>query len=230
MTAARLVAALRPLVAALDAVLDTDRAAASLPDDDPVRPALVAESERALDAVRGLLRGGRHRAWGPRARRLLDRLAAQHGAGVLIGDDFPAPPDDLVGQPGDVPAPSRLRHVAASMLWARYEAVRAFEDEVGGAATPETARHLALAVSGLHFVLGVAARASTAPVQDLSARLDAAEARLAACRLRLRTGALVARAGGPAPPAEPDTAVGEVWAELVSDRFRRALAAVVAGI
>lgn len=218
MAAGRLVGALRPLVAALDRVLDHDRAA------------LFAERDRALDAVRALLRGGRHRAWGPRARRLIDRLDAQHAAGLLIGDDFPAPPDDLVGQPGDVPAPSRLRHAAASMLWARFEAVRAFEDEVAAAPTPETAAHLALAIAGFRFVLALAANASAAPAATLSARLDAAEARVAAAYDQLRTAELVARAGGPPLAGELGTAVADVWAELTSEEVRREVADVAAGI
>ena len=224
MAAGRLVAALRPLVAALDDVLDHDRAAAA-PGADAARHADARD--RALARARDLLRGGRHRAWGPRARRLLDRLGAQHDAGLLIGDDFPAPPDDLVGEPGDIPAPSRLRHAAASMLWARYEAVRAFEDDVArGSAAPsaETATHLALAVSGLHFVLGLVAVAPSAPVRALAARLDAAEARLAAYRTARRTADLV----GTAMAASAD--VADVWDDLVSDDFRHALAGVAARI
>ncbi|HEX9952401.1 MAG TPA: CYTH domain-containing protein [Rubricoccaceae bacterium] len=223
MAAGRLVAALRPLVAALDDALDQDRAAAA-PGADAARH--TEARDRALARARDLLRGGRHRAWGPRARRLLDRLGAQHDAGLLIGDDFPAPPDDLVGEPGDVPAPSRLRHAAASMLWARYEAVRAFEDDVarGSAPSAETVYHLALAVSGLHFVLGLVAFAPSAPVRTLAARLDAAEARLAAYRTARRTADLV----GTAIPASAD--VADVRDDLVSADFRHALADVAARV
>ena len=225
MAAGRLVAALRPLAVALDRVLDHDRAASALAPDAPEQAGIAAERDRALGTVRGLLNGGRHRAWGPRARRLLDRLGAQYDGGLLIGDDFPAPADDLVGQPGDAPAPSLLRHVAASMLWARYEAVRAFEDEVGGAPTAETAYHLALAISGLHFVLGIAASASSADVRALADRLDAAEARVAAHRHALRTVELV---GGVAPEADP--VLADTWADLASESVRREIADVAAGI
>ncbi len=214
MAAGRLVAALRPLVAALDDALDHDRAAHA--------SAAHAEArDRALGRARAHLHGGRHRAWGPRARRLLDRLGAQHG--LLVGDDFPAPPDDLVGERGDVPVPSRLRHAAASMLWARYEAIRAFEDEVA-APSAATVYHLALAVSGLHFVLGLVALAPSASVRALAARLDAAEARLAAVRAALRTAEIT---GADVPPAP---AVADVWADLASPEFRHALAGVAAQI
>ena len=220
MAAQRLVAALRPLVGALDRALDLDHAARASSD-----ARLAERRDEALAQARRLLRGGRHRAWGPRATRLLDRLGAQHADGLLIGDDFPPPPDDLVGQPGDVPVPSRLCHAAASMLWARYEAVRAFDDDVRGM-TAETVHHLALAVSGLHFVLGIAARASSdaAAARALSARLDAAEARLAAHRQAL----LRAEAG--AAEAPNDATVQDVWGDLTSDDFRRAVADVVAAV
>ena len=228
MVAGRLVGALRPLVAALDAALDHDRAADAAPDAAPgTAQAHVLARDAALDRARALLGGGRHRAWGPRARRLLDRLGAQHADGLLIGDDFPAPPDDLVGQPGDVPAPSRLRHAAASMLWARYEALRAFEDDAAAPPTAEAVAHLVLAVSGLHFVLGIAARASTADARALAARLDAAEARLAGVRHRLRSAEL---GGVVADGAAERAAVAEVWAEVTSADVRRALADVAAGI
>ena len=217
MAAGRIVAALRPLVQTLDDVLDAHQAGRDVARD------------AALVRARALLAGGRHRAWGPRARRLLGRLRAQHADGLLIGDDFPAPPDDLVGQPGDVPAPSRLRHAAASMLWARYEAVRAFEDDVAEndsaeAPTADLAYHLALAVSGLHFVLGIVAGASQVSARPLAARLDAAEARLAACRHALRT-AEITGAGVP-----PDRTVADVWAELASEEVRREMADIVAAI
>ncbi|HEX8298543.1 MAG TPA: hypothetical protein VF594_05215, partial [Rubricoccaceae bacterium] len=220
MAAERLVSALRPLVTALDDVLDHDRAAA-VPGADAAHG---DARDEALGRVRALLRSGRHRAWGPRARRLLDRLGAQHDAGLLVGDDFPAPPDDLIGEPGDVPVPSRLRHAAASMLWARYEAIRAFEDDVVGTPSAETAYHLALAVSGLHFVLGIVSHVPSPPVRALAERLDAAEARLAAYRTALRTAELTGA------PAAPSSAVTDVWDDLVSDDFRQTLADVAARI
>ena len=210
MAAGRLVAALRPLVGALDAALDRDAAGQDATD--------------ARADARRLLGGGRHRAWGPRAHRLLERLGAQHAGGLLIGDDFPAPPDDLVGLPGDVPAAARLRHAGASMLWARYEALRAFEDDVDMPETAEGVYHLTLAVSALHFVLGIVATATTGDARLLAGRLDAAEARLGARRQALRTAELTGT------PAEASPVVGEVWADLTSPDLRQCLADVAAGI
>lgn len=224
--AGRLLASLRLLVRDLDEWLDTAEAARAHP---PVHAALVGRQARAMEAVARRVQDDRQRAWGDRALRLLARLADQRAEGVLIGDDFPPPPDDFIGDPGDVPGPTRLRHVLASMLWSRYEAVRAFEDDLDGAVDADTAYHVTIAVSGLHFVLGLAARASSGPVREAADALNDAESALATYRHRARTADLIAEAGGEAAAPDPDV-VRLTWQTLAAPPFRSRLAAVAAAI
>ncbi len=110
------------------------------------------------------------------------------------------------------------------MLWARYEALRAFEDDVDAPETAEGVYHLTLAVSALHFVLGIVEKATTGDARALAARLDAAEGRLGARRQTLRTAELSGL------PAEASDAIAEVWADLTSPDLRALLASVAAGI
>jgi inorganic triphosphatase YgiF len=222
----RLLAALRPLAADLDRALDAARAAARAADPG----AFEDEAARATDAAVARLRDLAHRAWGDRARRLLARLVEQRAAGLLLGDDFPPPPDDFVGDPGGAPAPTRLRHVLGSMLWARYEAVRAFDDEVAAGLTPEAAYRLAVATSALHFVVGLAARASSGPVREAAGALRAAESRLALYRHAHAAARLAAAAGRPAPPVPDASGPAEAWRALAGPSFRQRLGAVVAGV
>lgn len=205
----RLIAGLRPLVVRLDAALDAGRTR------DP------ASGGAAVAGVLAWLDGDDRRLWTARARRLLDRLAAQRDDGVLLGDDLPFPPDDFVGERGDAPVPSRLRHVLASLLWDRYEAVRAFEAdlEAGPDVSPQVAYHLAVAVSGLHFALGLAERASSGPVRAVAETLDGVEHLL----LQYRGEVLGGEDRGPEP-------VREAWAALLAPDFRARLAEVAAGV
>jgi hypothetical protein len=208
----RVVRALRVVADAAEQVLDAARR-------DPTHGS--SGFELSVASLRGILDSGRQRAWGARARRLLDRLGAQQADGLLLGDDFPAPPDDFAGRPGDLPVPTRLRHVLASMLWTRYEAIRAFEDEMRPGMDPELAYHLAIAVSGLHYVLGIAEQSAHAPVADMARTLDEAE----------RVAASFRHAHADAQPAECDDAqVLATWEALMSDAFRSDLAAIAASI
>ena len=224
--AARLLAALRPLAESLDRVLDAGRAV-SVPGADTAR--LSARRAVAVANVRAQLGGGRQQAWGARARRLLDRLHAQHADGLLLGDDFALPPDDFVGAPGSLPVPSRLRHAVGSVLWARFEAVLAFEDEIAtlearsADEVRDLAYHLAAAISALHFALGLAARATGRPVHEAAQALDAAEARVAGAR-HAHAAAVLAGAA-PSEPLAP--IVREVWASVTAAESRARLAAVV---
>jgi hypothetical protein len=176
------------------------------------------------------------RAWGLRARRLLDRLIAQRADGLILGDDFPPPPDDFVGVPGDVPAPTRLCHIVASLLWTRYEAIRAFQDEMQSAISPDLSYHFAIAVSGLHFVLGIAERAASTSVRDIAEILNRIESVAAGYRHE-RVAALEVAGlhGGETSHAQDTTLVDEdavrsAWRELADPAFRARLAAVAASV
>ena len=213
--AARLVSALRPLAASLDHAVELERVVQAGGDE-----AAVARDE-ALDAAARHLTPGRHRIWMERAHRLTGRLAEQLRSGLLIGDDFPLIADDWVGQPGDRPMPSRLRHILASVVWDRYESVRAFQDEVGDGLTPLTAHHLAVAVSGLHFALGLASKASDpSAVREAASQLDDAERVVAAFRTAIRSRS--------AETTEAD--VRHAWASLEEVAFRQLIANITASI
>ena len=214
--AARLVASLRPLAEDLDAGLDYARAA-SLAD----RPDLARLAADSVSRAAARLGSGRHREWGDRTRRLLDHLGRQRGAGV--GDFAEVAFDDFVGQPGDAPSPTRLRHVLASALWSRFEAVRAFEDALDDP-TPDLADHLAVALSALRLVVGVVEGAVGAPAADVTAALDAAEREVARTRHRA-----VAAAIGAGPGADLSR-VRDVWSEITGGPFRQRLAAVAATV
>ena len=222
-----LLLALRPLVADLDCALDLGRAAEVV--DTPEAP-FADRRARALESALQRLDGDRQRAWGGRARRLLARLDAQRADGLLLGDDFPLPPDDFVGQPGDLPMPSRLRHVLGSMVWARYEAIRVFEDEIEREVEPEVAYHLAIAASGLHFVLGLAANAAAESVRDLAAFLNDIEQVLGQYRHRAQTAELLGEWGPGPDRSELANRAVRAWEALSGPAFRGRIAAVVASI
>ena len=215
----RMTGALRRLVQTLDLALDYDRAT----DADP---SLTARRDACLDEARAILEGGRQRAWGHRSRRLLGRLQSQGREGLLIGDDFPAAPDDFIGEVGDRPVPSRLKHVLGSLVWRRYEDVLAFEDEIDGAISADLAYHFATAVSGLHFVLGLAEATTPDAARELAQVLDQAEALAAAYRHERRTAEL---AGGAEAFAHSPDELREVWRLLASPEFRRRLSTVAIG-
>ena len=213
--AARLVTALRPLAASLDHVVELERVVQTGIDD------ATAARDEALESASRHLTPMRHRIWMDRAERITGRLAEQVQSGLLIGDDFPLVTDDWVGQPGDRPMPSRLRHILASVVWEQYESVRAFEDEVDDGLTPLTAHHLAVAVSGLHFALGLASKASdAAAVREAASQLDEAERVVAAFRTATRS-----RAGNISA-----SDVREAWASLEEVAFRQLLGRITAAI
>ena len=213
--AARLVSVLRPLAASLDHVVELDRVVEAGVD------AAATARDEALDAARRHLTPDRHRVWMDRADRVVGRLAEQVRSGLLVGDDFPVVGDDWVGRPGDRPVPSRLRHILASVVWDRYESVRAFEDDVDDRMSMLTAHHLAVAVSGLHFALGLASKASDArAVREAAAQLDEAERVVAAFRTAAR-----GRLGGASA-----SDVRDAWASLEQSSFRQLLGTITAAI
>ena len=215
----RLVGALRPVVVDLEAAVDYDRAGAEAGDG---AGRFEAARRRALASAHSAVGAEPWAAWSARAGRLVARLDAQAEAGLAVGDDVAAPPADFVGPSGPPAVPSRLRHVLGSMLWRRYEAVRAFEDASGE--RPETAEHFASALRALRFALDLAADASDGPARDLAAALADAEARVTAERDRRRTAGLLG-VPSPAPTAVRDE--GRAFAERA---FRERLAAVAVGV
>ena len=211
----------------LDAALDADRAAAA---DAEAKGYFEGLREGAIEAACGRLGSDLQRAWRDRVRLLLARLDAQRVDGPPVGGDAPQPSDDVMGDPVEVPVPTRFRHVLASMLWARYEAVRAFEMDTAAAVPASQAYRLAVAVSGLHFALGLAERASAGPVREVAELLDAEEHRILRYRNARRTADLLAEAGRPAPVVEAGTSVQEAWQALVAPAFRARLAEVAAQV
>ena len=207
----RLVGGLRPLVVELDAAVDYGRAAAAA----GARAGRYEAARRRALAAAGRTLGAGRSAWAARARRLVARLDGQDP--VAPADDAAPPPADFV-EVGAPPEPSRLGHVLGSAVWARYEAVRAFE---GGGTGPGTAEHFASALRALRFALGLSESPGARALAD---EVGAAEARVAAERDRRRLAGLL----GAAPPAP--AAVRAEWAGLLAPAFRDRLADVVAGI
>ena len=206
----RLVTALRPLALDLTAALDDAVTAASSGD-----AALARRASRSLIEATSHL-GRERRDWGARARRLLDALARQHAEGALRPDDAPLA-DDLVGRPGDAPAPTRLRHRFGSAVWSRVEAVRAFDGHLAHP-TPDTAMHLAVALSALRYVLALAEDSPGADHVD--ADLGRAERAVTAARHRTLA------TGDPADLAP----LSDVVESVTSPTFRARVASVVAAI
>ncbi len=207
-----LVAALRPLAADLDAGLDLARTA--LAGDGPadlVRRAsttLARAADRAVEAPA---------PWKARALRLVARLASQVADGARRSDDAPLA-DDFVGAPGSAPSPTRLRHVLGSEVWRRFEAVLAVEEDLDRP-TIDAASHLAVALSGLRFVISLAETTEREAVDDLVAGLAEAEGAVVAARSRHAAGDGQALDGLP-----------EVWDEATSPLVKRRLAAFVSTI
>ena len=210
-TGRQIAAGLRPLAERLAAALDAAGAAALAPE----RRGLAHDAVARLNAAAVHLDSLRQSDWRPRAHRLLAHLESQHQAGLPTSDFAQPAPDDLVGQPGDAPAPTRLHHVLGSAVWKRFEALRAFEDDLAQPTT-DLAAHLAVALSSLRFVVRLADPAAT----DIAAALDAAEREVTRTRHH----------AAETLPGSDLSVVPQVWAEIVARPFRERLAAVVAGI
>lgn len=129
---------------------------------------------RALDAVRETLQGRSFARWIGRAERLVERLGRQHAAGVSAPDDAPLPWDDYDGDAIDQPVRARVRHLLGTALWARVEALMVWDREGDGPAAAD-AYALALATSGVRFVLGLAEGTAPEPVRRADVLLEAAE-------------------------------------------------------
>ena len=210
--ARRLVTALRPLVSSLDAALDAARTAAALGGG----PAHVLRATNALSEAAERLAGTRH-GWGARARRIVARLASQSADGAVRSDDAPLV-DDFVGAPGDAPSPTRLRHVVGSAVWSRFEAVRAFEDELDRP-TPQLASHLAVALSGLRYVVGLVEPSAGEAASAVSAELADAERRVVEARQRHERG-----------EADALGVLTDVWSRVTARPFKKRIAAVVVAV
>lgn len=162
----RLHGGLRRLAVGLGRALDLER--------DPSAEA----SERrlqALGAVKALLEGKTFSRWIGRAQRLVDRLASQHEAGTDTPDDAPRPWDNYVGEVDDQPSRSRLRHILGTALWSRVEGVLVWE-RGGDPPSTDDAYPLALACSGIRFVLGLSEQAAPEQVREADGLLETIEA------------------------------------------------------
>ena len=200
---------LRRLAVGLDRAIDLSRQSDAAPDDTT----LAERRQRAMDAVRTLLEGRSFEAWIGHAQRILDRLSTQRRAGVASPDDARGPWDDYVAEPGGLPARSRVRHLLGGAIWSRVEGLMAWEKE-GEVPEAHDAYHLALACSGIRFVLGLAEASAPGPVRRADAILELAEADLVG----------IHRARDHAPPEAQEDTMAEVWRELRGENLRRALA------
>ena len=198
-----LVAGLRPLANELGAGLD----AASRAVRTPGRVALARLAVGWLATAATRLDSARHRDWRARAHRLLDHLDRQRDGGVYVSDFAEPRPGGWAEE-----APTHLRHVLGSAVWARFEAIRAFESRLEPP-SPGSLAQLAVALSALQFVLRLA---EPFPA-DLAAALHAAD-----CTVTR------ARHGAGAP--DERAVASQVWAEIVGELFRQRLAAVVAAV
>lgn len=129
---------------------------------------------RALDAVRETLQGRSFARWIGRAERLVERLGSQHAAGISAPDDAPFPWDDYDGDAIDQPVRARVRHLLGTALWTRVEALMVWDREGDGPSVAD-AYALALAASGVRFVLGLAEGTAPEPVRRADALLETAE-------------------------------------------------------
>ncbi len=200
---------LRRLAFGINHSFDLDRLMA----ESPYSEALVERRDRSLDSLREVLQGRSFELWIGRAQRLVERLASQRRAGVNAPDDAPNAWDDYVADPGVIPNRTRVRHLLGSALWQRVESLMAWERD-GGPPEAEHAYHLALACSGIRFVLGIAETAAPNPVRRADTILDRAESRLMALH----------QTRGSAPEAERRAEVERVWKDLRGADLRGALA------
>ena len=200
---------LRRLAVGLDRAIDLSRQSEAAPGD----AVLSERRQRAMDSVRTLLEGRSFEAWIGHAQRILDRLSTQRRAGVASPDDARGPWDDYVADAGGLPGRSRVRHLLGSAIWSRVEGLMAWEkeEEVPDA---NDAYHLALACSGIRFVLGLAEASAPAPVRRADALLETAEAGLVE----------IHRMDDHSPPEARERRMAEVWGELRGENLRRALA------
>lgn len=205
---------LRRLAAGLDHALHLDRLASSAPEDAD----LAQRAERARESVRALLEDRSFEVWIGRAQRLVDRLALQQRAGVETPDDAPAPWDDYSPETGSVRPRSRMRHLLGSALWTRVEAVLAWEQD-GAAPLASDAQKIALACSGIRFVLGLAESASPEAVRKADALLERSESAFLD----------VARAYSDGAPLPMET-FQDAWNRVRSEPLRDALARTLAAL
>ena len=200
---------LRRLAYGLNHTFDLER----LIEDNPGDDAIESRRQRSLDSLRTVLQGHSFESWIGRAQRLVERLASQQRAGVETPDDAPHVGDDYVADPGVIPGRTRVRHLLGSALWQRIEALISWEKD-GTAPEADVAYHLALACSGIRFVLGIAESTAPGPVRQADAILDRAEARLMSLHLSRET----------TPEAERQQGLHETWAELRGPELRHAFA------
>ena len=198
---------LRPLAKAVD------------PASGARGPTSDADRAKAAGDVREVVTARAFAAWRGQAGRLLGGLRAQQREGVVAPDDARPVWDDYAGASGVPPARTRVRHLLGTALWSRVEALLSWGNG-GDPPEPRDAYHVALACSGLRFVLGLAERAAPGPVREADADLSAAEAALVA---------LWRERDGLAPETQASR-MKDVWERLRGDGLRGALAAVLAAL
>ncbi len=182
---------------------------------------------------------------GPRYRRLVEKLG-----------DFLATPGAGVAAPKAAPAPYQVRHVLSSTVWARYEAVRAYEAILPAAVATDLhalrieCKYLRYTLEFFQEVLGEGAAAlvrQVIVVQDHLGEIQDADVagRLLAEYLAKAFKEQAAASGGELADLEGVTrylsyrrdqarqmtaAFPPVWKQIDSLKFRRRLAAVTASL
>ena len=238
---------LRDIAHALGGVRDLD---VLIENAESFRDDLPDERQADLDPLLGAWKAGRKRAR-KQLIRLLDSADyarfRKHMAAFLEEADTPPDPDAEV-------EPYQVRHVLASALWERYEAVRAYETIMAGATVPQlhalriTGKYLRYTLEFYRHVLPAEARDLIDDVVTLQDALgELHDADVAAGLIREHLAAQQPRRKKAAPDAPPgllayqadrEAAVRRIcaefpattWPRLIGPDWRARLAAVSAAV
>ena len=206
----------------------------------PVLDALTQQRAAAFEALLVRLDGALHTQWLDRFERLLTLLQTQVEAGLAVGDHLRELPDDYLDDEIVRPQRAQIHHMLGSVLWDRYEALRAYDALV--ARDPSVSLYpLGVACASLQFALGLAAGCSEADVHTASEPLGEVESHL----MLLHHARVAADALQPYADVAPIVAlrrrlvdlsthaqeeVPAQWVHVAGNAYRQALGRIVAAI